>query len=78
MASTSQDEKLFASPARPPSYKKIPNCDNSEDHSKENHDQNIPFHVQTHFDNVRQLYLKFMNEMGVSSSFKHMTSKFLL
>ena len=36
MASTSQDEKLFASPARPPSYKKIPNCDNSEDHSKEN------------------------------------------
>ena len=76
MASTSQDEKVFASPARPPSYKKIPNCDNSEDHSRENQNPNIPFDVQAHFDNVRQLYLKFMNEMGVSSYFKHMTSKF--
>ena len=67
MASTSQDEKVFASPARPPSYKKIPICDNSDDHSRENHNPNIPFDVQAHFDNVRQLYLKFMNEMGVSS-----------
>ena len=80
MTSSSQDEKVFASPARPPSYKKIPDCDNPEDfanHSKENNDQNIPFQLRGHFDNVRQLYLKFMNEMGVSSNFNEKYGRIL-
>merc|ERR1712080_298113 len=59
MTSSSQDENgVCASPAQPPGYKEILNCDNPEDFA--NHLKG----VRAHFDNVRQLYLKFMNEMG--------------
>ena len=67
MTSSSQDENdVCASPAQPPGYKEILNCDNPEDFA--NHLNG----VRAHFDNVRQLYLKFMNEMGVSSNFSHL------
>ena len=73
MTSTSQDENgVFASPARPPGYKEILNCDNPEDFA------NQIKGVRAHFDNVRQLYLKFMNEMGVSSNFFSICSDFLV